>query len=82
MDAGRGRGTATLAEWNVFKGRNPQARLVLIDVQPYATTQAREAADVLNVGGFSDQVFEVVAEFAAGRLNADHWVGRIETVAL
>jgi len=82
VDAGRGRGTATLAEWNVFKGRNPQARLVLIDVQPYATTQAREAADVLNVGGFSDQVFEVVAEFAAGRLNADHWVGRIETVAL
>jgi 60 kDa SS-A/Ro ribonucleoprotein len=70
--------TETLKQWAQFKQRNPQARLVCIDIQPYATTQAKEREDILNIGGFSDQVFELIAEFAAGRLNADHWVGVIE----
>jgi 60 kDa SS-A/Ro ribonucleoprotein len=82
VDASSGRGTATLREWSVFRARNPRARLVLIDLQPSATTQAPEREDILNVGGFSDQVFDVLAEFAAGRLHGDHWVGLIESVAL
>jgi 60 kDa SS-A/Ro ribonucleoprotein len=82
VDAGRGRGTAMMAEWNAFKRRNPQAKLVCIDIQPYQTTQAQEREDVLNIGGFSDQVFDVITEFAAGRLNAAHWVGVIESVKL
>jgi 60 kDa SS-A/Ro ribonucleoprotein len=82
VDAGRGRGTATMAEWQTFKARNPRARLVCIDIQPYGTTQAQERDDILNVGGFSDQVFSVIAEFAAGRLNAAHWMNVIESVKL
>jgi 60 kDa SS-A/Ro ribonucleoprotein len=82
VDAPRGRGTATMQEWARFKQRNRRARMVCVDVQPYQTVQAAESPDVLNVGGFSDQVFEVVADFAAGRLGADHWVGVIEQVAL
>jgi 60 kDa SS-A/Ro ribonucleoprotein len=82
MDASRGRHTATVAEWSAFKRRNPRARLVCVDIQPHATTQAPERDDTLNIGGFSDQVFEVVAAFAEGRLRADHWVGLIEEVAL
>jgi 60 kDa SS-A/Ro ribonucleoprotein len=82
VDAAGARGTATLREWNVFRARNRQARLVLIDLQPGATTQATEREDILNVGGFSDRVFDVVAEFAAGRLHSDHWVGLIESVTL
>jgi len=82
VDAGAGRGTATMREWNVFKQRNPGARLVCIDVQPYRTVQAREREDILNVGGFSDQVFDVISEFAGGALNADHWIGVIDSVTL
>jgi len=82
VDAGGGRGTATMREWNAFKQRNPNARLACIDVQPYRTVQAVERADILNVGGFSDQVFDVVSEFARGELNADHWIGVIESVEL
>jgi len=82
VDAGGGRGTATMREWNVFKQRNPNARLACIDVQPYRTVQAVERQDILNVGGFSDQVFDVISEFARGQLNADHWIGVIESVAL
>lgn len=74
--------TETLKQWAQFKQRNAQARLVCLDIQPYATTQAAERADVLNIGGFSDQVFDVIAEFAAGRLNAEHWVGVIEAISL
>jgi 60 kDa SS-A/Ro ribonucleoprotein len=37
---------------------------------------------VLNIGGFSDQVFEVIAEFAGGKLNTNQWVGVIESVTI
>jgi 60 kDa SS-A/Ro ribonucleoprotein len=82
VDAAGGRGTATMREWAAFKQRNPNARLVCVDVQPYGTVQAAESPDVLNVGGFSDQVFDLVREFAAGRLGAAHWVGEIEAMTL
>jgi 60 kDa SS-A/Ro ribonucleoprotein len=83
VDAGGGgRSTATMAEWATFRRRNPQARLVCLDLQPYGSTQAQERADILNVGGFSDAVFEILARFAAGELSADHWVGEIEALAV
>jgi 60 kDa SS-A/Ro ribonucleoprotein len=82
VDQGRGRGTALMAEWSVFRQRNPKARLVCLDVQPNQTTQASERADILNVGGFSDQAFEVISAFATGQLEADHWIARIEAVAV
>jgi len=82
VDAGAGRGTATMREFDAFKQRNPAARLACIDVQPYRTVQAIEREDILNVGGFSDQVFDVISAFARGELNADHWIGVIESVEL
>jgi 60 kDa SS-A/Ro ribonucleoprotein len=82
VDAARGRGTAMMQEWEKFRVRNRSARLVCLDIQPYGTTQAKERDDVLNIGGFSDRVFEIVADFAAGRLRADHWVGVIESERL
>jgi 60 kDa SS-A/Ro ribonucleoprotein len=82
VDSKGSRGTKTMREWNAFKNRNPGARLVCIDIQPYGTTQAAEREDILNVGGFSDQVFDIIATFAEGKLGADHWVGVIEKVEL
>ena len=35
--------------------------------------------DILNIGGFSDSVFDVIATFAKGTLNPNHWVGVIES---
>lgn len=82
VDAGQSRGTATLAEWSRFRTRNPRARLVLIDLQPYETSQAIDREDILHVGGFSDQVFDVIADFAAGRLNGSHWMDHVDAVVL
>ncbi|NJM54283.1 MAG: hypothetical protein HC846_13420 [Blastocatellia bacterium] len=82
MDSNRtwNSGTETMKQWNEFKSRNKDANLVCIDIQPNATTQAQERADILNVGGFSDQVFTLISEFAGGTMNAEHWVGVIEGV--
>ena len=38
--------------------------------------------DILNVGGLSDRVFELISAFAGGELAPNHWVGRIEEVTL
>jgi 60 kDa SS-A/Ro ribonucleoprotein len=75
-----GRGTATMQAWAHYKVRNPRARLVCLDIQPGVSTQAEECADILNVGGFSDAVFEIIARFAQGELAPDHWVGEIEKI--
>ena len=82
VDQGRAQGTALMAEWSEFRRRNPRARLVCLDIQPNRTTQAAESTDVLNIGGFSDRVFEVISAFASGQLEANHWVARIEAVSL
>ena len=75
-------GTAMLEEWQRFKRRNRAARLVCLDLQPSATTQVMEREDVMNIGGFSDQVFEMIADFAENRLDPKHWVGAIEAITL
>ncbi|HEY7062002.1 MAG TPA: RNA-binding protein [Chloroflexota bacterium] len=76
------RPTETMREWEALRARCPRAKLACIDLTPYGTVQAPERADVLNIGGFSDAVFDVLAAFAQGGLTADHWVGVIEQVAL
>lgn len=80
--AGSRRGTVMANEWLRFKDRNPNAKLVLIDLQPYGSTQVADEADVLNVGGFSDHVFEIVSLFAKGELGAAHWVDTIRRTEL
>ena len=52
-----------------------------MDIQPYGTTQAKSREDILNVGGFSDQVFNVIASMLEGG-GADHWVETIDSVEL
>ena len=71
------RGTAMLQQWEMFKLRNPRARLVCIDLTPNTTTQALSRPDILNVGGFSDSVFDLIASFAAGADGTDHWLREI-----
>jgi 60 kDa SS-A/Ro ribonucleoprotein len=78
VDASRRGSTATMEEWNKLKRRNPDARLVCIDIQPYGTTQAQGRADILNVGGFSDAVFDTIARFVSGETR--DWVEIIKQV--
>ena len=72
-------------EWSRLRGRNPKAKLILIDVQPSGTTQEAgdgKRDDVLNVGGFSDAVFDVISAFTRGDLAGDTWLRAIESISL
>jgi 60 kDa SS-A/Ro ribonucleoprotein len=71
-----------MRSWSELKRRNPAAKLVCIDIQPYGTLQAVDRGDILNVGGFSDAVFEVIAAFAEGKLGPGYWAGQIEKIVL
>jgi 60 kDa SS-A/Ro ribonucleoprotein len=54
--------------------------LVCIDLQAYTTTQAPDRSDVLNIGGFSDAVFRVVASFLSD--DANRFVTEVEAIQL
>jgi 60 kDa SS-A/Ro ribonucleoprotein len=78
------RGTATMQAWNQFKARpgNKNAKLVCIDLTPNGTTQANDREDILNIGGFSDTVFDVIAKFVELGNNKDLWIKTIESVKI
>jgi 60 kDa SS-A/Ro ribonucleoprotein len=67
---GRGGATGVMSAWEDFvarerklngKGANP--KLICIDLQAYQTVQAYERNDIMNIGGFSDAVFNVISAF-------------------
>lgn len=83
------RGTSgVMAEWQKFVKNQlrlgghdiPAPKLVCLDIQPYGTTQAPERDDILNIGGFGDAVFKVVAAFLSD--DADRFVAEVESVEL
>jgi 60 kDa SS-A/Ro ribonucleoprotein len=86
--AGRRDATGVMTEWVEFvanqrklAGREAEApKLICIDLQAYQTVQAPERDDMLNVGGFNDAVFNVVASFLAG--DAGRFVSEVEAVKL
>lgn len=85
IDHRRQGASQTMLEWDMIKRASPKARLVCIDLQPNATTQAIERPDVLNVGGFSDAVFEQIATFIQASSSASvtaSWVQTIEAISL
>ena len=81
-DRHRGRGTALMREWEKLKARNPQAKLVCLDIVPNTTAQAVNRDDILNIGGFSDQVFKIIDQFAKGNFGGDHFVKAVEATEL
>ncbi len=69
--------------WDQVKSRNPKAKMVCIDIQANATTQAKDSNSVLNIGGFSDSIWETIANFVNGDIGGkDAWVQDIEKVEL
>jgi 60 kDa SS-A/Ro ribonucleoprotein len=87
VGAGRGGETATMTEWAKFvRNQNrlnasaPAPKLVCIDLQAYTTTQAPDREDILNVGGFSDAVFGVVAGFLAN--DGHRFVAEVDGIEL
>jgi 60 kDa SS-A/Ro ribonucleoprotein len=80
--------TGVMTEWQEFVKNQVRLhdenltgpKLVCIDVQPYTTSQAPERSDILNIGGFSDAVFKVVAAFL--RDDANRFVAEVDAIEL
>jgi 60 kDa SS-A/Ro ribonucleoprotein len=80
--------TGVMTEWQAFVKNQVRLhggdwagpKLVCINLQAYTTTQAPERTDVLNVGGFNDAVFTVVASFLAD--DANRFVREVEAIEL
>ncbi len=79
---GWGATTSLMKEWDILKRRCPEAKLVCLDIQPYTKAQARNRHDILNIGGFSDQVFSLIGSFAERGMGTDFWVEEIEKTPL
>ncbi len=61
-------------------GSSQKPKAGCIDLQPYQTVQACERADILNIGGFSDSVFNVISAFLAD--NNQRFVAEVEAIEL
>ncbi len=85
VGAGRYGASGVMTQWQEFR-RNQirlgefDPKLVCIDIHPSATTQAQERSDILNVGGFSDAVFHVVASFFEN--DRSRFVAEVESIEL
>lgn len=78
-----GRGpTQTMTLWEIVRQKNPHAKMVCIDVTPTRDSQTLNRDDILNVGGFSDNVFDLLALFMEHKGGEDHWVNLINEVSL
>lgn len=85
VGTGRSGSTGVLTNWQTFAANQQRLgvrspRLVCIDIQPYGSTQAPERADILNIGGFSDAVFGVVASYLGDE--AGRFVAEVEAIEL
>lgn len=74
----RNNSTSMLSAWDTFQRRNPRAKLICIDLTPGTTSQTEARHNILQVGGFSDQVFDVVKSFMSHGHETDHWISRIQ----
>jgi len=55
--------------------------MVCIDLQPNKTTQAKSQDNILNIGGFSDNVWTVLEAFTTSK-SPNAWVDEINKVQL
>ena len=85
VGSGRCGSTGVMTEWQKFVKNQKRLgvtdpKLVCIDIQPYGSTQAPERDDILNIGGFNDAVFNVVASFLGD--DVARFVAEVESVEL
>jgi len=87
VGTGRHGSTGVMTAWDTFvanqrklAGKEAAPKLVCIDLQPYQTVQACERADIMNIGGFSDSVFNVISAFLAD--NNQRFVAEVEAIEL
>lgn len=72
---------ATMAAWEQVRAFNPGAKLVCIDMAPNLSRTAPTRKEIMNIGGFSDTMFSLIADFARGD-DCVIWVNQISAIKL
>ncbi|MEZ6100773.1 MAG: TROVE domain-containing protein [Pirellulaceae bacterium] len=87
VGTGRHGSTGVMTAWEAFSSNQRKLscgaaspKLINIDLQPYQTVQACERADIMNIGSFSDAVFNVISAFLAD--NNQRFVDEVEAIEL
>ena len=73
--------TQMQGQWDLLKVRNPNAKLVCLDLAPNNTNQVVSRPDIFGIGGFSDQVFSMINDFVTGS-SKNQWIDVINQVEL
>ncbi len=71
---------AFVANQRKLAGKEANPKLVKHRSATYQTVQACERADIMNIGGFSDAVFNVISAFLAD--NNQRFVADVEAIEL
>jgi len=74
---GFGQITGAMSEWNTLKKRSPKAKVIWINLQASGSVQVPNRPDALNIGGFSDSVFEAMNAFCRSK-DPNEWVKEIK----
>jgi 60 kDa SS-A/Ro ribonucleoprotein len=74
--------TGLTAAWTRYKSKYPNAKMICLDIVPNSTTQAKDRVDTLNIGGFSDNVFTLISQYAKGAIGPEYWVGEVKKIEL
>lgn len=81
----QGNGTVAAHEWLLFKKRNPNAKMVCINIQSDPTTQIMDDKSILNIGSFNDEIFKTIENFVNNKsknANVESWVKEIDSIIL
>lgn len=76
--------TAVKEEWRKFLKNNPNSKMICIDIIPNKTVQietnTNPRTNVINIGGFSDKVFDIINAYYNG--NQEQWTTIINKIEL
>lgn len=67
-----GKNSAYMEAWQTIRKQNPNAKLICVDLTPSSTTSAPDsrALGVINIGGFSDAIFDVATAWGTGMVDS------------
>lgn len=69
-----------VTEWQRILSNNPTAKLVCVDIAPYADLTNKDSPSVLNLGGWTDEMFSLMVDFVNG--SNTKWVDEVRAITL
>lgn len=79
--SGYGGSRASMGDrWRDLVAANPNAKLICVDLAPYSDLTNKDSTNVLNLGGWTDEMFPLIASFVNG--DQTKWVDAVKAVSL